>query len=100
MHQHSGYSDGYPGSTPATYFESARRHGLDFEGSGEHSDDNDLPIVANQERVDPDPAKNEAAACLNADPQRPENAFHKWDATLAQARAASTSTLTVTETPA
>jgi hypothetical protein len=94
MHQHSAYSDGYPGSTPATYFESARRHGLDFEGSGEHSDNNDLPIVANQECVDPDPAKNEAAACLNADPQHPENAFHKWDATLAQARAASTSTFT------
>ncbi|MCW3046739.1 MAG: hypothetical protein JWO74_1023 [Solirubrobacterales bacterium] len=94
MHQHSAYSDGYPGSTPASYFASARRHGLDFEGSGEHSDTNDLPIVANQECTDPDPAKNEAAACLNADPQHPENAFHKWDATLAQAKAATTSAFT------
>ena len=94
MHQHSAYSDGYPGSTPATYFDSARRHGLDFEGSGEHSDNNDVPIVANQECIDADPAKNEALGCLNADPQHPENAFHKWEATLAQARAASTSTFT------
>jgi hypothetical protein len=94
MHQHSAYSDGYPGSTPQTYFDAARRHGLDFEGSGEHSDNNDIPLVANQECIDTDPAKNEAPDCLNADPAHPENAFHKWEATLAQARAATTSAFT------
>ena len=33
LHEHSGYSDGWPGSRPQTYFESGKGFGLDFMGS-------------------------------------------------------------------
>ncbi|TQS23289.1 hypothetical protein [Microbispora hainanensis] len=37
MHEHSGYSDGWPGSRPADYFGSGRdKHDLNFVGSSEH----------------------------------------------------------------
>src|SRR2546426_7171639 len=30
LHEHSGYSDGWPGSRPQTYYDSGRNFGLDF----------------------------------------------------------------------
>jgi predicted metal-dependent phosphoesterase TrpH len=90
LHEHSGYSDGWPGSRPQTYYESGRAFGLDFVGGSEHSDNADLPIVASEYCFDP----LVAPQCLLADPVEPLNSFRKWDATLEQARAASTERFT------
>jgi predicted metal-dependent phosphoesterase TrpH len=90
LHEHSGYSDGWPGSRPQTYYESGRAFGLDFMGSSEHSDNADLPIVASEYCLDP----LVAPSCALADTVEPLNSFRKWDATLDQARAASSSTFT------
>jgi len=84
LHEHSGYSDGWPGSTPADYFASANGHGIDFLGSGEHSDSADVPTVFSEECLDP-----EIAECAVADQETPADSLRKWDATLEDARAAS-----------
>lgn len=88
LHQHSGYSDGWPGSTPGTYYASANAHGLDFLGSGEHSDSADIPFVFSEECLDPG-----VAECVGGDPD-PVKSMTKWDATLAYARAATDETFT------
>ncbi|MGH2978864.1 MAG: CehA/McbA family metallohydrolase [Solirubrobacterales bacterium] len=90
LHEHSGYSDGWPGSRPQAYFDSGRSFGLDFMGGSEHSDNADLPIVASEYCLDP----LVAPQCALADPVEPLNSFRKWDAALEQARAASTPTFT------
>jgi len=90
LHEHSGYSDGWPGSRPADYFQSGKAFGLDFMGSSEHSDNADLPIVASELCIDP----LVALQCALADPVNPLDSFRKWDATLEQARAASTPSFT------
>jgi hypothetical protein len=90
LHEHSGYSDGWPGSRPQTYYESGRSFGLDFMGGSEHSDNADLPLVASEDCLDP----LVAPQCLLADPVEPLDSFRKWDATLEQARAASSPTFT------
>ncbi len=74
LHEHSAYSDGWPGSTPATYYASAKRLGNDFLMSGEHSDTLDAPIAANDECAGPG-----ITGCLVADPD-PAKALRKWDA--------------------
>jgi predicted metal-dependent phosphoesterase TrpH len=90
LHEHSGYSDGWPGSRPSTYFASGRSFGLDFMGSSEHSDNADLPIVASEECLNPLVAPD----CALADKEEPENSFRKWDATLEQASGATTDRFT------
>jgi len=89
LHEHSGYSDGWPGSRPADYFASARSFGLDFLGSGEHSDSADLPMVVSEICL-----SEELPRCAIADEQNPTDSFRKWDATLEQARAATDETFT------
>src|SRR5690242_1078265 len=64
LHEHSGYSDGWPGSTPRTYYASGRNFGLDFMGGSEHSDTADLPIVASDYCLDP----TVVPSCALADP--------------------------------
>lgn len=78
LHEHSGYSDGWPGTTPASYFASARANGIDFLGSGEHSDNADVPVTASEGCLDP----ALTASCVRTD-------GNSWDATLDHARAAS-----------
>jgi hypothetical protein len=90
LHEHSGYSDGWPGSRPANYYASGKTFGLDFMGGSEHSDNADLPVVASEYCVDP----LIAPQCVLADPVNPLDSFRKWDATLEQARAASTPAFT------
>jgi hypothetical protein len=90
LHEHSGYSDGWPGSTPRTYYASGRSFGLDFMSGSEHSDTADLPIVASDYCLD----SAVIASCALADPVNPLDSFRKWDATLEQAHAASTPTFT------
>ncbi|MFA5889856.1 MAG: CehA/McbA family metallohydrolase [Actinomycetota bacterium] len=89
MHEHSGYSDGYPGSTPGTYYASAKGHDLDFLMSGEHSDNMDVPVALNDECLDP----TKTATCPGGG-EEPQKALRKWDSTLAYARAASDASFT------
>jgi hypothetical protein len=85
MHEHSGYSDGYPGSTPASYYASAKHFGLDFLASGEHSDNAKIPVVASDYCIGA-----EILSCVGGDPQHPLRALHKWSATQRYAREATT----------
>jgi predicted metal-dependent phosphoesterase TrpH len=86
LHEHSGYSDGWPGSTPRTYYNSGRSFGLDFMSGSEHSDNADLPIVASEYCLDP----VVVPTCALADTVNPLDSFRKWDATLEQAHTATT----------
>ena len=70
--------------------QSGKAFGLDFMGGSEHSDNADLPLVASEYCIDP----LVAPQCALADPVNPLDSFRKWDATLEQARAASTPTFT------
>lgn len=90
LHEHSGYSDGYPGTTPDDYYASAKGFGLDFLGSSEHSDNSDLPAVFNENCAKPENADQ----CPVADPDSPENSFRKWEATKEQAEAATDDSFT------
>ncbi len=88
LHNHSGYSDGWPGTTPKTYFDRARAEGIDFLASGEHSDNADVPITFSEGCVE-DPQL--LPQCVDTDVP---DSLRKWDATLEQARAASTANFT------
>src|SRR4051794_37537604 len=48
MHEHSAYSDGWPGTRPFDFYESGARHGLDFMAGSDHSDNMGLPIVLSE----------------------------------------------------
>ena len=74
LHEHSGYSDGWPGSTPATYYASAEQLGNDFLMSAEHSDSLDVPLVVSEQCLGP-----AVTGCPVADPD-PVKALTKWDA--------------------
>jgi len=88
LHEHSGYSDGWPGSTPADYYAMAAGFHNDFLLSGEHSDTLDAPIAANDECAGPG-----VPGCLVADGD-PAKALTKWQAMQAYADAATTTTFT------
>ena len=94
LHEHSGYSDGWPGTEPADYFASAKKDfGLDFLGSGEHSDNADVPVTFTDNCADP----SLTTKCAGVDGENPANSsieIQKWDATLEQARKASDSNFT------
>jgi hypothetical protein len=90
MHEHSAYSDGYPTTRPATFYASGRDHGLDFMLGSDHSDTLGLPISVSQDCED-DPTQN---GCAIADTTNPQDSFRKWDATLDQAQAGTTSSFT------
>lgn len=102
MHEHSAYSDGWPGTRPATVFESGKSYSLDFLGISDHSDNMGIPPVFSEAcygqgrgdtgQFDPeDPGtidKIHASECVLADPVNPLDSFRKWDATAEQATAA------------
>jgi predicted metal-dependent phosphoesterase TrpH len=97
LHAHSGYSDGWPGSTPATYFASAKKNGLDFLGSSDHSDFLAAPIVTSdycypdspEELADIATQLADTASCVGGDPD-PLKTLTKWEATKGYAAAATT----------
>ncbi|MCW2542571.1 MAG: putative metal-dependent phosphoesterase TrpH, contains domain [Frankiales bacterium] len=100
LHEHSGYSDGWDGSTPATYFASGEHFGLDFMGGSDHSDFLSAPISTSQycfpdptnpQNVDPVALAAELPNCPLADPD-PVKSLTKWDATKKYAVAATTPT--------
>ena len=83
LHEHSGYSDGFPGSIPADYYRSGKCFGLNFLISGEHSDSLDVPVVVSEQCLSPEAL----ASCAIADADTPENSFRKWAAMAEQAAA-------------
>lgn len=103
LHDHSAYSDGWPGTRPADVFASGKAYGMDFLGISDHSDNMGIPIVFSEAcygqgrgddgQFDPaDPGsidKIHASECLLADQVNPLDSFRKWDATAEQASAAS-----------
>ena len=72
LHQHSGYSDGEIGTTPADYYAAGKAQGLDFMGGAEHSDNMLLPIT-----LDAGCASAELLDCL----QLSADGLMKWQAT-------------------
>lgn len=80
MHEHSGYSDGTIGTSPASYFAQGRERGLDFLASSEHSDNSRLPVTANQ-----DCASEQFPECF----QSSAEGLTKWDTTATMASDAS-----------
>jgi hypothetical protein len=96
LHEHSAYSDGWPGSRPAEFYSSGARHGLDFMGGSDHSDNTGVPMsfsdyCANPQNPQYDPTQ---PGCAVADATNPSDSFRKWDATGEQAAAATTPTFT------
>ncbi len=83
LHEHSAYSDGYPGSRPADYLASGKSFGLDFMGGSEHSDNLGVPFVLNEECLTP-----AIASCAIADDDNAMDSFRKWDAIQEQSAAA------------
>lgn len=108
VHEHSAYSDGYPGTRPADYWEAARtghdltRDGadvgviVDFLYSSEHSENEKLPITTSADCIDPNGIPDALAALDLAGILPPlacsavgePDHYRKWAETLAQAVAA------------
>jgi hypothetical protein len=88
LHEHSGYSDGWPTSRPADFFAAGKAEGLDFMGSSDHSDNVDLPYTLSTYCL------KDFNACLEADKVNPFDSYRKWPATLEQANAATTPSFT------
>lgn len=84
MHEHSAYSDGWPGSRPFDFYESGARHGLNFMAGSDHSESMGLPIVLSEGCLG-----DLAPQCAVADQVNPADSFRKWDATAEQAAAVS-----------
>lgn len=80
LHEHSGYSDGEIGTTPADYYAAGKAQGLDFMGGAEHSDNMLLPIT-----LDTGCASAELLDCLQLSP----DGLMKWQATQRMADEAS-----------
>jgi hypothetical protein len=90
MHEHSAYSDGFPGSIPTDYFRSGRCFGLNFLFAGEHSDNLQLPTALSEYCLPP----ASPAPCALSDPDTPADSFRKWDAMTEQADAEQTDSFT------
>jgi len=91
FHSHSGYSDGWPGSTPATYFASGKSHGMDFLFGGEHSDNFVIPLAFSHYCTDNPGA--DSVQCATEDSDKVTQAL-KWQGQLDQAKAATTDAFT------
>ncbi len=92
MHEHSAYSDGWPGTRPADYYASGKSFGLDFLAGSEHSDNTDIPFTVSDGCLDP----VRVVQCPGPEggAHNPADSLRKWEATLEQARAATTADFT------
>ena len=79
LHQHSGFSDGAIGTSPADYYAAGRAAGLDFVAGSDHSDNAMLPITANT-----DCGSERLFECFQAPPE----GLQKWNTTAGLADAA------------
>ncbi|MGH2784332.1 MAG: hypothetical protein ACRDJ1_03665, partial [Actinomycetota bacterium] len=83
MHNHTGYSDGVPGTVPADAYALARQNGLDIMTTTEHSEGFDVPVTLSEQCLPTEGGT--LVECALADGV---NSFRMWDATLEQAEAA------------
>ncbi len=86
MHNHTGYSDGVPGTTPADAYVKARANGLDIMTVTEHSEAFDAPSTLSEQCLPT--AGGTLVECALADGEEPANSLRKWEANLEHARAA------------
>lgn len=89
IHEHSGYSDGKPGTRPADYYAAGRANGLDYVIGTEHAENLPFPGTLNEGCLSP-----AVAGCVVADSVEPSNALRKWGAAAEQATAASDAAFT------
>jgi len=92
LHEHSAYSDGWPGTRPRDYYESGARYRLDFLGGSDHSDNMGIPAVFSEgcyRQGRGGSGEILLPECALADQTNPADSFRKWDATAEQARAVS-----------
>lgn len=89
LHEHSAYSDGWPGTRPSDYFAAGKDAGLDFLGAGEHSDNLSVPVTFSEGCLGTDLPR-----CIGGDEQQPADSVRKWDAMADQARAATDDSFT------
>lgn len=85
MHEHSGYSDGAIGTTPADYYAAGKSLGLDYVAGSEHSDNANLPLTANTDCL-----SEQLPECLMLSPE----GFFKWNASADLAAAATDESFT------
>ena len=83
MHNHTGYSDGVPGTIPADAYALARTNGLDIMTTTEHSEGFDVPVTLSEQCL-----PNEGGTLVECALADGANSFRKWDANLEQAQAA------------
>jgi hypothetical protein len=72
-HQHSGYSDGYPSTTPANYFDRGRDNGFDFVLGADHSDFYSIPLTLHDACL-----SAEILDCISIDVSNPTGSLLKW----------------------
>ena len=85
MHNHTGYSDGVPGTIPADAYEGARASGLDIMTVTEHSEGFDVPVTLSEQCL-----PNEGGTIVECALADGANSIRKWDANAEQAAAATT----------
>jgi hypothetical protein len=97
LHEHSGYSDGWAGSTPATYYASGKHFGLDFMGGSDHSDFLGVPLSTSAYcapspagAAEPGDLVGTAPHCVGGDDTDETKSLRKWQSTKDYARAATT----------
>src|SRR3954471_428145 len=94
LHDHSGYSDGWPGTRPADVFSSIKGFGNDFGVITDHSTNMGLPATFSEACYGQGRGGDGEvllAQCALADGA---DSFRKWDATADQAAAASDGSFT------
>ncbi|MGB0166758.1 MAG: hypothetical protein ACPF8V_07890, partial [Luteibaculum sp.] len=72
-HQHSGYSDGWPGTTPRDYFQSGIDNGFDFVFGADHSDSYQIPMTLNEECL-----SERIIDCVTLNPGNLQESLVKW----------------------
>ncbi len=72
-HQHSGYSDGWPGTTPRDYFQSGIDNGFDFVFGADHSDSYLIPMTLNEECLG-----ERIVECVTLNPTNLQESLVKW----------------------
>ena len=72
-HQHSGYSDGFPGTTPLDYFDRGQSNGFDFVLGADHSDFYNLPLTLHEAC-----ASEKILDCISIDLTNPIGSIFKW----------------------
>ncbi len=90
IHEHSGYSDGEIGTTPADYYQAGRDLGLDYMLGSDHSDNLRLPITASTDCL-----SAQLPECLQLfPPDYPLLGLTKWEETATLAAAATDDSFT------